>query len=64
MSKDHHRLTEAMVRAAIATAASRSESEVEVIDFSGDDGVSKGEGFTTTMRAITARAKEAEAPRP
>ena len=61
MSKDH-RLTEAMVRAAIASAASRSESEVEVIDYSGDDGMSKGEGFTTAMRAITARAKEA--PRP
>ena len=64
MSKDAEstgRLTEGMVRAAIARAASRPESAVQLIDFSsgGEGAAAKGEGYTTVMRAVTATARVA-----
>ena len=53
------RLTAGMVRAAVARAASRPESAVELVDFSGEEGAAKGESYTTVMRAVTARARVA-----
>ena len=63
MSKDAEsagRLTAVMVRVAIARAASRPESVVELIDFSAEEGAAKGESYTTVMRAVTARARVAD----
>ena len=53
------RLTAAMVRSAVARAASRPESAVELIDFGCEEGAAKGESYTTVMRAVTARARVA-----
>ena len=53
-------LTAAMVRAAVARASSRPEAAVEVLGFSGAEGAAaRGEGYTTVMRAVTARARVA-----